>query len=190
MLNTSKKRKAEEQITRSVQKKSRVNDAGDYIVLSPDDNLAEQFFRDVVKSFGVCEPIQDLGLIVVTHVVSTLPYYLKGLEQIGRIAAIVPKTNKDERIEKYLEEHDEEYPFCDIPRDDISAHPQKMLDTLREKFVYEHEKIIIIDIGGYFASCIENFYEDEWWRSRLIGIVEDTENGHQDYERLEYFRFL
>lgn len=39
------------------------------------------------------------------------------------------------------------------------------------------QKGIIIDIGGYFAPCLQEAKD-----CKVIGIVEDTENGHQLYE--------
>lgn len=41
----------------------------------------------------------------------------------------------------------------------------------------QEKKGIIIDIGGYFALCLQQAKE-----CKVIGIVEDTENGHQLYE--------
>jgi adenosylhomocysteinase len=41
------------------------------------------------------------------------------------------------------------------------------------------DKFIILDIGGYFADSFADI--DKQFNGNLIGVIEDTENGHQKY---------
>ena len=45
----------------------------------------------------------------------------------------------------------------------------------------EHERLIILDIGGYFAKSQAVLAEH--FGARFLGVVEMTENGHQRYEQ-------
>lgn len=46
-----------------------------------------------------------------------------------------------------------------------------------------NKKGIIIDIGGYFSYNLKALQKDWASKGRMIGLVEDTENGHQLYDR-------
>lgn len=182
MLPITKKRKPSDG-EYSPGQRQKLDVLGRYITVNNDDAKAMEFFSRVVEELGVVTPFENIAFIVVCHIVPTLPFYLEGLKKIGRIAAIVAKTNQDERIASYLKEYPEEFPQTNIQRDEIKANPAAALSNL-EGYIRETEKIIIIDIGGYFASCVSLFSSNPWWNERLIGIVEDTENGHQDYEKI------
>jgi adenosylhomocysteinase len=58
---------------------------------------------------------------------------------------------------------------------------------LINKSIDPEERFIIIDIGGYFSGFYEDFIEKKLSFDRdrkFLGIVEDTENGHQKYEQV------
>lgn len=44
-----------------------------------------------------------------------------------------------------------------------------------------HHQLLFLDIGGYFAPPIDSL--SSLLGDRLFGIVEDTENGHQKYDK-------
>lgn len=163
--------------------RQKLNVLGEYITVNNDDKKAPAFFNRVIEELGVATPFSNIAFIVVCHIVPTLPFYLEGLKKIGRIATIIRKTNHDERIVNYLRKFPEEFPQAEILRDDIQANPDAALESL-QPYIQKTEKIIIIDIGGYFAPCVELFANHPWWSEKLIGVVEDTENGHQDYEKI------
>ena len=43
--------------------------------------------------------------------------------------------------------------------------------------------VILLDIGGYFAPIINRLAEAN--PNKIVGVVEDTENGHQKYESIK-----
>ena len=47
--------------------------------------------------------------------------------------------------------------------------------------VAPHERLLILDIGGYFAKT--QVILSEYFGPRFLGVVEMTENGHQRYEQ-------
>lgn len=44
--------------------------------------------------------------------------------------------------------------------------------------------VVLVDIGGYFAPCLDTLVEK--FSGRVLGVVEDTENGHQRYAALDH----
>ena len=67
-------------------------------------------------------------------------------------------------------------------REELGIRELLQLDgqTLIEEWVGD-KKGIIIDIGGYFAPTVKKLQVEAASKGRVIGIVEDTENGHQLY---------
>ena len=114
--------------------------------------------------------------IIVTHVVSNSIDFLEVLASKGRIAGVIAKPNSVDHA-AFSKMRAKKIPFINVARDDL-----RLEDTVKQKIiplVKEDEKLIIIDTGGYFAPSLEvlNSY------SCIAGIVEDTENGFQKYEK-------
>ena len=114
--------------------------------------------------------------IIVTHIVSNSIDFLEVLASKGRIAGVIAKPNSVDHA-AFSKMRAKKIPFINVARDDL-----RLEDTVKQKIiplVKEDEKLIIIDTGGYFAPSLEvlNSY------SCITGIVEDTENGFQKYEK-------
>lgn len=150
--------------------------------LNHDDAKTPSFFEKVLKDFAVQQPDSKLAFITVNHVVSTLPHYISALKQVGRIITIIPKSSfVDDRVKKYI--LNQGYDLSKITKENIQENPQAIVEFIKQN-LNEMEKLVIIDIGGYFAPCVDIFSQDAWCKERIIGIVEDTENGHQKYEKI------
>lgn len=130
----------------------------------------ESFFSavcDEVESFDGC-------FVLVGHMLTTLPPFLTALERIGRIAGIIPKPSSiDPAILSWAKQ---DYAVLDLTRRQIGE-----AGLLKERLqdVVGDERFILLDIGGYFAPSLEQVCEA--YSGRLVGLVEDTENGHQRY---------
>lgn len=78
-----------------------------------------------------------------------------------------------------------------LTKDSVSALTVKELMRLDglmfiKKWTSVNKKVVVLDIGGYFARTMEDclFDSDQFWvQNNLLGVIEDTENGHQKYER-------
>jgi len=68
--------------------------------------------------------------------------------------------------------------FDNITREVLKNEAPKALADLTASL--GDRKLIVLDVGGYFAVCLREL--GEHLQGRLHGIVEDTENGHQRYE--------
>lgn len=179
-------------------------------VVSPvkcnDDNNVDKFFDDIVREQAEDLNVSNekLAFILVCHMAPTLYPYLTAIKKIGRVALIVPKglqrTNAQE-VQEYLKQNHPDFSnaIITIPDghqllSDVSVDPdlyKKYIINNGLKIIEDHirqeEKFIIIDIGGYFSGFYEKFIRESIVLKddkKFIGIVEDTENGHQKYEKV------
>lgn len=132
--------------------------------------VTERFFC------SVCDEIErfDGRFVLVAHMLSTLPPFLQGLERIGRVAGIVPKPSSiDPSVLDWTRLN---YEVLDLTRRQTND-PEHVSERLRP--VVGGERFILLDIGGYFALSLGQISKD--YPDQLIGLVEDTENGHQRY---------
>jgi adenosylhomocysteinase len=65
----------------------------------------------------------------------------------------------------------------------ITKEDLKHVDKIRAHIEKLSKPIILIDIGGYFAPTINDLCSI--FGNKIIGIVEDTENGHQKYQSIK-----
>jgi adenosylhomocysteinase len=130
------------------------------------------FFRHFTRQ----GPIEGLCIVLVTHLLPDRPHFIQALAQIGRIGAILPKPKSvHEATLGWARQH---FPVRDLNRQ-WSNCPQEVITQLAP-LVAAHERLIILDIGGYFARTQAQIAA--FFGPRFLGVVEMTENGHQRYE--------
>ncbi len=153
-----------------------------FTVQGNDDRLhTENFFKDITLKYPIDSSKSRVKIIIVLHVLATTVYYLRALEEIGDIVAIIPKgSHKDPIILQWLRDA---YPgiFTENISKEYLASSLNAVAFLKSK-IKEDEKAVILDIGGYFAPALRELNQDLITRKCLLGIVEDTENGQQKYE--------
>jgi adenosylhomocysteinase len=152
------------------------------------ESLIDKFFNAIIS---YCELSQNFNVkfVVVNHIVPTLPPFLRGLSKLGNVAIIIPKhSHTDKRIETDIKRT---YPdsFYDVKNagfseekrfDDHLTEGENCVKFLKEKLkLSDGEKFLIIDIGGYFSKPLHKIYKE--FGDKFLGVVEDTENGHQKY---------
>jgi len=144
----------------------------------------KNYFSEVIKVFGynLDENIK-LRFIVVAHVLPTLPAYIYALNKIGLIRYLIPKgsfrdlSTEAEMINYGVKLND------NITKKDLAKNSSKVVDLISSCCKEEDERCIILDIGGYFAPALPKISEHEI-HEKVLGIVEDTENGHQKYQKI------
>lgn len=148
-------------------------------VLSNDERYnVGSFFDQIIKEFQFKERKETPVFITVNHVVPTLPPFLEALQKIGRIAAVITKNSiNDSHISAFIKT---KYPVKEVERDK-EGRIIKAIDFIKSLGISNNERLIIIDIGGYFSGLIEEMNNDSSLDEILVGIVEDTENGHKRY---------
>jgi S-adenosylhomocysteine hydrolase/8-oxo-dGTP pyrophosphatase MutT (NUDIX family) len=131
----------------------------------------EFFFRSLTSYNS-----KKISVIAVSHIIPSSEEYINALKQNFNLVGIVPKPksinkNSQRRIEsagvKILYEFN---------RETILENPNKFIELLKNE-----QKVCLVDIGGYFSSITSELKNQ--LGDKFIGIVEDTENGHQKYEK-------
>jgi adenosylhomocysteinase len=133
----------------------------------------EQFYGDsfLKKNFS---KTKNISVVVVCHLIDTGIAYIKTLDKYYSLEYIIPKPNS---INNDLLNFFPSEKIVNLKREDIQT-PQ-FLDLIAK--IPKANKFIFLDIGGYFSNIstkIKDIYGD-----RFIGVIEDTENGHQKYLR-------
>lgn len=134
-------------------------------------NTAKKFMADLALGFTE----QKRAFIVVSHINPTSVPFIQTLAKNGRIAGVIAKPNSI-HFPQYDNMHDV-VPFLNLDKQSLL-----MPNVINEKIaplIKKDESLTIIDIGGYFAGALKQLNA----LPNLAGIVEDTENGLQKYER-------
>lgn len=171
--------------------------------MSTDDLIkVPDFFDKVVGKYKQkLDTDTRLVFITVNHVVPTLLPYLKSLGELGDILSIIGKSSHiDNRVKENIKV---QYPL--LTPEDVEVYPSKeKLNNEKNNYEYARDfvanqieiwrkkngnqnvtpRLIIIDIGGYFASPLPALCSDQRIKDVMLGVVEDTENGHQKYEKI------
>lgn len=134
---------------------------------------ANHFFEDIQP-----ESKQGLSLAVVTHLLDTPPVYLDCLERFADLAMVLPKPKSISR--STLEQVEQHYPVIIKKRAQLAS--VEVASAILNHHVADGE-LILVDIGGYFASALPVLPEQ--LTAKLKGVVEVTENGHQRYRDLK-----
>lgn len=130
------------------------------------------FFADV------CNPLRaftDVSCVAVAHFIPDVFPYLDAVKQAFDVLGIVPKPRSIvPEVEIRLRQSFNIWP---LSRESINAHTP-FLDFLGEP----KNRFLLLDIGGYFSEIANELASR--FGDRFVGIVEDTENGHQKYENV------
>jgi adenosylhomocysteinase len=147
------------------------------------DKTVIHFFQQLVQQSGYKQGGTPICYIVVTHTAIDIPEFLKSLEFTGRVGKVIFKSSHhNEEIDAEVESL---YPGIidrTVTKESLKRCPETAIDVVRDT-IHADEKCIILDIGGYFAPALRVLSDSSYIRERLLGIVEDTENGHQKYQR-------
>lgn len=127
---------------------------------------AADFKKDVNRQF-----------LIVSHIIPNAIPLINILAEHGEIIGIIPKGHKPDDT-TIREMKNKNYPILKITKENLKNEEfveQQILPLLSS----DKEKIII-DIGGYFTPALRQLNTVP----KLMGIVEDTENGLQKYEKV------
>lgn len=132
------------------------------------------FFRRVADAIPVAERPTSL---VITHLLAERPRFLEGVARIADVAAVLPKPRSID--DTALRHVSTAMQVDDLTRDRF-ADPERALDYVESRAA--GKSLVLLDVGGYFAPALEHLHAH--FSGRLLGVVEDTENGHQRYAAL------
>lgn len=117
--------------------------------------------------------------VVVTHVLPDRPHFFRALGALMDIELVIPKP-RSKSPEMMAQLAESGIRLSDSTRDQL-AHPKMAVEVIASS-VGDARPFVLLDIGGYFAPALPRI--TEVFGERLLCVVEDTENGHQRYERV------
>lgn len=130
-----------------------------------------QFYNSIVESISIPK---ETTFIVVQHFLSGIDYFLKSLNSIGKIGAVIPKPKSiDEKIAKRISTL---YHVVRLKTREELVASKDILNIIKNS----EGSVVLIDIGGWFAPCLTKWSKK--FPGKILGVVEDTENGFQKYE--------
>lgn len=119
---------------------------------------------------------KDVFIVAVAHMVANTLSFAPALDDIANLSCILVKPKSSHRGERDLLERN--YKLHSLNRD-WAGDPQNVA-TLLHSLNLNNRKVILVDIGGYFAESLENIKAK--FDGELLGVLEGTENGVQKYE--------
>jgi adenosylhomocysteinase len=133
-----------------------------------------RFWQEIVSMAGPCRAT-DAGALVVTHLLPDRPFFLGALGRVADIACVFPKPKSIDRT--VLRRLRDRYPIEVADR--AALADRDGIEALVSRHGIDQRPLVAIDIGGYLAPAVAHLSAS----ATLVGVVEDTENGHQRYER-------
>jgi adenosylhomocysteinase len=113
-----------------------------------------------------------------THLLPDRPELLDAFNAVCPIALVIGIPYST--VPDVLAEVRKKYPVATPTLDELLT-PQFMTDLVGSVFVANPDvKLAIMEIGGYFAPALNTIHQR--FADRVIGFVEDTQNGHKRYE--------
>lgn len=129
------------------------------------------FFRSIAGSQG-----KEISVIAVSHIIPSSEAYILSLQENFNLIGIIPKPNSiNSRTLNTLREKGVRI-LDRFTRESISSNPENL-----SVYLSDYENVCMVDIGGYFSESIVPLKKA--LGKKLLGVVEDTENGHQKYEK-------
>jgi len=135
--------------------------------------LPRHFYQKVIK---IASYPRRSASVVVTHILPDSRSYLEALSAVSFIQAVIPKPKSI--VGEILASIKNQFNIVNLTREDISGGKKlfKILDQFKGEFT-------LYDIGGYF-SLLANALAKRY-KGRILGIIEDTENGYEKYRSID-----
>lgn len=135
----------------------------------------DAYFGRISAQFA---PEEQATSFLVTHLLPERPGFVRAVAAMSRLRAVLPKP-------KSISPTAQREVARAFPIDVLSRELFADADAALEYFESRAggEPIMLLDIGGYFAPALANLHGR--FSGRLVGVIEDTENGHRRYEDMD-----
>lgn len=139
------------------------------------NSVLEPNFREFFTSLSANNS-KDISVLAVSHIIPSSEGYIKSLNANFRLIGVIPKPRSINKSSLQRIKADK-IPILDqFTRESIAENTKELV-----RFLKAYDNICLIDIGGYFSENISEM--KKMLGPKLLGVVEDTENGHQRYEK-------
>ncbi|PNE32549.1 adenosylhomocysteinase [Streptomyces eurocidicus] len=136
-----------------------------------DTRRLSAYFDDVVTQFPAERPTASL---LITHLLPERPVFVDAVAGLSDLRAVLPKPKS---ICPTALEAVERTAICDPLSRETFSDPAAVVAYLESRAA--GLPVVLLDIGGYFAPSLSEICDR--FSGRVLGVVEDTENGHRRY---------
>lgn len=132
----------------------------------------KRFYSEVTQGINR----KSISVIAVAHIIPDVVDYLMSLNRLFDLKGVIakPKSINNEILKQLT---DNGIPIVQLSRDskELNEYIEKQIDDSKLP-------VVLMDIGGWFSSMIKSLSDKH--KDKLIGVVEDTENGLQKYSQV------
>ncbi len=135
----------------------------------------DAYFAKIATRFAEAEQAASL---LVTHLLPEQPAFVRAVASLTRLRAVLPKPKS---IHPAAQREVEQTVPVDTLSRELFADPDTALDYIASRST--GEDLVLLDVGGYFAPTAADLHGRS--SGRILGVIEDTENGHRRYQDLD-----
>lgn len=135
----------------------------------------DAYFARIAAQFT---PEQQTSSLLITHLLAERPAFVRAVAAMTRLTAVLPKPKSVHPAA--LRETERSVAVDPLTRE-LFTDPDAALDYLESRAA--GESVALLDVGGYFSPTLTELHGR--FTGHLVGVVEDTENGHRRYESLD-----
>jgi adenosylhomocysteinase len=131
----------------------------------------DSYFARIADDFA---PTERPSSFLITHLLPERPSFVGAVGRTSSLRAVLPKPKSiDANARRAVEKT--------TPCETLSREMFEDADTAVEYIESRAagEAVVLLDVGGYFAPTLDAICDR--FSGRLLGVVEDTENGHKRY---------
>jgi adenosylhomocysteinase len=135
----------------------------------------DHYFRSVLD---VLQPAAaGTRSVLITHVLRERPSFIRAVDRVTAVAAVLPKPKSADR--EAVRAVGLSYSVDSLSREQF-ADPGSAVAYLEQRAA--GQPVVLLDVGGYFAGVLTEICGR--FSGRILGVVEDTENGFRRYLEL------
>lgn len=131
----------------------------------------DSYFTRIASHFA---PDEHPASFLITHLLPERPSFVRAVGAVTKLRAVLPKPKS---INGAARREVERLTPCDTLSRELFAAPETTVDYVESRAA--GEPVVLLDVGGYFAPTLDTLCDR--YSGRVLGVVEDTENGHKRY---------
>lgn len=131
----------------------------------------DSYFTRLTAQFSTPE---RPSAFLITHLLPERPAFVRAVAKQTDLRAVLPKPKS---IHAPAKREVEQVAQCDPLSRDLFENAEAALDYIEARAA--GTPLVLLDVGGYFAPALEALCDR--FSGRILGVVEDTENGHKRY---------
>ncbi|MFJ2576545.1 adenosylhomocysteinase [Kitasatospora aureofaciens] len=131
----------------------------------------DTYFGKIARQFV---PPEFPSALLVTHLLPERPAFVRAVGTVTNLRAVLPKPKS---VDPAARREIEQTVPCDELTRELFANPDTAVTYLETRAA--GEDVVLLDVGGYFAPVLQTMCDR--FSGRVLGVVEDTENGHKRY---------